>query len=301
MDAFLKPPSTAASSEPVQDNSTLIAEHTPTDEATACLLAEDRCRRCRATSSAIAHDLKTPLTILAGYIELLLTGRVGKLNRRQRAILEEMNASANRLHHFAQDLLSYNSHRVVPHKIIRMVSDLNACLAATCALWAPQFQKNHIAFYYLRSDELQPFAFDYYKVQHVVSNLLENALKFTPSSGSVWLSVERYFWERRGVHSSDGEHSQTIPGGIEHRSHVASVPNAARVTVSDTGPGIAPEYHQDIFAEFWQYPRLSNNGDGVGLGLAIARRLVEMHGGKIWVESEVGAGSRFSFLLPYTT
>jgi signal transduction histidine kinase len=71
-----------------------------------------------------------------------------------------------------------------------------------------------------------------------------------------------------------------------------------KVSVSDTGPGIAPEYHQEIFDDFFRMAQAGSSGDGVGLGLAIARRLVHAFGGKVWVESEPGAGSKFCFLLP---
>ena len=76
------------------------------------------------------------------------------------------------------------------------------------------------------------------------------------------------------------------------------MPNGVRVTVADTGCGIAPEYHQEIFDEFFKLPQAGEPCTGSGLGLAIARRLVQAHGGKIWVESEPGAGSKLSFLLP---
>lgn len=273
------------------------------NEQLARLEAEEHCRRCRAAIAATAHDLKTPLTVLAGYVELLLTGKVGPLNRKQRAILEEMNASANRLHHFAQEFLTYNSQRVVVPNISRESSDLGACLAEACSLWALQFQKNGIAFYFARNERLQLFPFDYYKVQHIASNLLENALKFTPAGGSVWLTVEPYFWERRmsarEAHASAGQPDFHVQAERRNRSEQSF--NSAKVTVADTGRGIAPEYQQDIFSEFWQSPPSVTADKGVGLGLAIARRMVEMHSGKIWVESDVGAGSKFFFVLPFSS
>ena len=70
------------------------------------------------------------------------------------------------------------------------------------------------------------------------------------------------------------------------------------MTVSDTGPGIPPEYHQEIFNDFFKIDRPENHSKGMGLGLAIARRLVKAHGGKIWIESDVGVGCKASFLLP---
>ncbi len=134
--------------------------------------------------------------------------------------------------------------------------------------------------------------FDYHKVQHLISNLLENALKFTPAGGSVWVQTEPYFWERRGT--------QDASGRAERRKKLETAPNCARVNVSDTGPGIAPENFQEIFEGFRQLGTNAKRGGGMGLGLMIAKKFAEMHAGKIWVESELGQGTRFSFVLPLT-
>jgi signal transduction histidine kinase len=134
---------------------------------------------------------------------------------------------------------------------------------------------------------LPAFPFDWYKVQHVVSNLLDNAIKYTPSSGTVWLHVEPYFWERRAIKRKPL---------LERRRRLVANPNCCRVSVADTGPGIAPEYQQEIFEEYFRLTPSGTRVEGHGLGLAIARRLVQAAGGKIWVESEPGGGSKFSFL-----
>jgi histidine kinase len=84
----------------------------------------------------------------------------------------------------------------------------------------------------------------------------------------------------------------------ERRRQPLSTPNAVKVSVSDTGPGIAPEYHLEVFDDFFRLPSNENQSEGMGLGLAIARRLVNAMGGKVWVESEPGAGCKFSFLIP---
>jgi signal transduction histidine kinase len=169
--------------------------------------------------------------------------------------------------------------------------DMNACMQELAGFWLPRFQNKGVAFYYLENANLEPFAFDYDKIQRVVSNLLENALKFTPPTGTVWLHAEPQLWERRSSHKP---HSSS-----ERRKANLLVPNAVRVTVADTGPGIAPEYHQEIFGDFFQVPDSGVEDDsGMGLGLAITRRLVQAHGGKVWVESEPNCGCKFSFLLP---
>jgi signal transduction histidine kinase len=97
-------------------------------------------------------------------------------------------------------------------------------------------------------------------------------------------------WERRS--------NYLARPGQERRKLKSEVPNSVKVSVSDTGPGIAPEFHQEIFDDFFRLPQAGVSGEGVGLGLAIARRLVQAFGGKIWLESEQGAGCKFCFLLP---
>jgi signal transduction histidine kinase len=124
----------------------------------------------------------------------------------------------------------------------------------------------------------------------VISNLLENSFKFTPQGGTVWLHAEPHMWERR---------TTIVPAvAAERRRQPLSQPNAVKVSVSDTGPGIPAEFHLEVFDDFFRLPG-NESEEGMGLGLAIARRLVGGMGGKIWVESEPGAGCKFSFLIPY--
>jgi signal transduction histidine kinase len=127
-------------------------------------------------------------------------------------------------------------------------------------------------------------------LQRVISNLLENASKFTPAGGTVWLHAEPYMWERRNTSNS------AVPS--ERRRQNNPLPNSVKVSVSDTGPGIPAEYHIEVFDDFFRLPQNEAQTEGMGLGLAIARRLVSAMGGKIWVESELGAGAKFSFILP---
>jgi signal transduction histidine kinase len=110
-------------------------------------------------------------------------------------------------------------------------------------------------------------------VAHILGNLVGNAIDFTPAGGRVWIHVS--------------------PNG--------NGPDEAVVEVGDTGIGIAPEHHEFIFSEFAQVDATaSRQHHGTGLGLTIAHKLVELHGGRIWVESELGGGSRFYFSIPYS-
>ena len=123
-------------------------------------------------------------------------------------------------------------------------------------------------------------------MQQAAANLLDNALKHTPTGGTVTLRAKPHFWERRVAEVAPVE---------ERRRFRLPRPNSVEVSVTDSGAGIAPEHHQEIFEDF---VRVDRNTSGMGLGLAIAKRLIQAHRGKIWVESESMRGSTFAFLLP---
>ena len=250
----------------------------------------ERMRRTTNALASAAHDLKTPLAILNGYIELLRSGKLGALNEKQSGVLEDMHASGQRLQHFIEDFLNYSVLETGELRMQFESGNLNVCLSEVCRLWSQRFQDKGLALYFLGNDKLPVFPFDAAKVQRVVSNLLENASKFTPGGGTVWLHAEPHMWDRRTVAAPGVEE--------ERRQQPLSAPNAVKVSVSDTGRGIPPEYHLEIFDDFFRVPTEENSSEGMGLGLAIARRLVHGMGGKIWVESEPGAGCKFSFLIP---
>jgi signal transduction histidine kinase len=250
----------------------------------------ERFQRTTNALASAAHDLKTPLAILNGYIELLQSEKLGPLNDRQREVIGDMHSSGQRLQHFIQDFLSYTVMETGELRLQCEVGDINTNLSEVCRLWSPRCQEKGLALYFLQNDKIPLFAFDSAKVQRAVSNFLENAAKFTPSGGTVWLHGEPYMWERRTASQSGVER--------ERRRQPLSAPNAVKISVADTGPGIPPEYHLEIFDDFFRLPSTDQRVEGMGLGLAIARRLISAMGGKLWVESEPGSGCKFSFLLP---
>jgi signal transduction histidine kinase len=250
--------------------------------------------RFSRTTNALAsatHDLKTPLAILNGYVEVLQSEKLGAVNERQREVLRDMHSSGQRLLHFIQDFLSYSTLETAEMRMRYEVGNMNTCLSEVCRLWSPRFQERGLALYFLVNDKLPEFPFDAPKVERVISNLLENASKFTASGGTVWLHAEPYMWDRRSV--------KDPAVGTDRRRRDVSQPNSVKVSVSDTGPGISPEYHMEVFDDFFRVPQ-TEKADGMGLGLPIARRLINNMGGKIWVESEAGAGCKFSFIIPLT-
>jgi len=273
-------PETASSAADVPAPENLLQEYTA---------LRDRFQRTTNALASAAHDLKTPLSILNGYVELLQSEKLGPISDRQREVLRDMQSSGKRLQDFIQDFLTYSVLETGGLRMHYASGNINDCLSEVCRLWSNRFQEKALALYFLANDKLPEFPFDLPKLERVISNLLENSFKFTPQGGTVWLHAEPYMWERR---------TTAQPSTAERRRQNLSHPNSVKVSVSDTGPGIPPEFHLEVFDDFFRLPGTENQ-EGMGLGLAIARRLIQGMGGKIWVESDPVGGCKFSFLLPY--
>jgi signal transduction histidine kinase len=236
--------------------------------------------------ASAAHELKTPLAVIKGYYDLLLTGSLGKLTEKQRDILEESKESCERLVRLVSMFLNYSA--LESGKLVLQLreNDLRDCLEEIASRWSEGYQRKGVKLESQLDPSIPTFKFDYQKVQQVTFNLLDNALKHTQAGGTVTLRARPHFWERRV--------SQVAPTEERRRFRLPR-PNSVEVSVSDSGAGIAPEHHQEIFEDFM---RVDKNTSGMGLGLAIAKRLIQAHRGKIWVESEAQRGSTFAFLLP---
>ncbi|MFN2567036.1 MAG: sensor histidine kinase [Gemmatimonadaceae bacterium] len=221
----------------------------------------------------ISHDLRTPLTAVITHAEILRDGILGPLTDRQLESVGGIINGGRQLLEQVSEILDYargaaNQLTITPTTfqiadVLEQARVLNEALAARKGLDLDTRTPR----------DLPPVHADREKVAHVVGNLLGNALNFTPVGGRVWLSA--------------------------HAPHAVSPSNHLVVEVGDTGIGIAPEHHDLIFLEFAQVDSsASRRHHGTGLGLTIARKLVELHGGRIWVESALGLGSRFFFTLP---
>ena len=219
----------------------------------------------------ISHDLRTPLTAIITHAEILRDGILGELSPRQHESVAGIIGGGRRLLEMVGEILTYargaaNQLEIAPSEVsvadvIEQVRRLNESLVARKELQL-DVQVAH--------DVPRVWA-DREKLAHILGNLLGNAIDFTPAGGRVW------------VHASP------------HREARATV----LVEVGDSGIGIAPDHHELIFQEFAQVDAsASRQHHGTGLGLTIARRLVELHGGRIWLESELGHGSRFFFTIP---
>src|SRR6516162_2300961 len=236
--------------------------------------------------ASAAHELKTPLAVIKGYYDLLLTGSLGRLSEKQKDILEESKENCERLVRLVSMFLNYSA--LESGKLVLQLreNDLRDCLDELSKRWFEAFQRKGVRLEANIDPSIPTFRFDYQKVQQVAANLLDNALKHTLSGGTVVLRAAPHFWERRVA---------ILAPLQERRRFRLPRPNSVEVSVKDSGTGISAEHHQEIFEDF---VRVDRNTSGMGLGLAIAKRLIQAHRGKIWVESDPNAGSRFTFLLP---
>jgi signal transduction histidine kinase len=222
----------------------------------------------------ISHDLRTPLTAIITHAEILRDGILGPLSDRQRDSVASIIGGGRQLLEAVGEILTYARGAANQLTVSPSEFHISAVIAQVAALNEPLIAKKGLSFRTEVAPGLPPLVADREQITHVVSNLLGNAIAFTPPGGRVWLLVTPLL---------DAE-TQT--------QHV-------RVEVGDTGIGIAPEHHDLVFREFAQVdPSPSRSHHGTGLGLTIARRLVELNGGRIWLESRLGEGSRFFFALP---
>ncbi len=223
--------------------------------------------------SNIAHDLRTPLTAIITHAEILRDGLLGEMSSKQRESIATIITGGRQLLDMIAEILLYAKGSSEPltiestafpfQEVVEQVNALNQSLVA---------RKQLSLDCYVPTD-LPAVDGDRDKIMHVLMNLLGNAFEFTPPGGRVWVTAS--------LHGADEDFESVI------------------VEVGDTGRGIAPDHHELIFREFAQVDSSASRGHhGTGLGLTIARRYVELHGGRIWVESELGRGSRFFFTLP---
>jgi signal transduction histidine kinase len=219
----------------------------------------------------ISHDLRTPLTAIITHAEILRDGILGPLSGRQQDSIGGIIGGGRRLLEMVGEILTYargaaNQLELSPTEVtigdvIDQVRRLNESLVARKQL------KLDVQ---IGADTPSVVA-DREKLAHVLGNLLGNAIDFTPPGGHVWVHACPYFEDRSTI----------------------------LVEVGDSGIGIAADHHDLVFQEFAQVDAsASRQHHGTGLGLTIARRLVELHGGRIWLDSELGRGSRFFFTIP---
>jgi two-component system, NarL family, sensor histidine kinase BarA len=243
------------------------------------------------------HELRTPVTVMKGYHRILLDERLGKLQAQQKKVLRESEESCTRLNKIINSLLDLSRIETGKLELIYQENDFADNIKAVISQMKETCKRKRLSFILKVDRDLPRFKFDRDKINQVLANLLENSIKYTPSRGKIYISVQAHFWERRNPTDSLEQQnpetrSQRERGAVNHQS------NAVMVEISDTGIGISPENQQEIFEEFTQISSNQMNRSGLGLGLAISKRIIDAHGGKIWVDSQLNSGSKFMFLLP---
>jgi signal transduction histidine kinase len=235
---------------------------------------EDKSRQLEVASqhkseflANMSHELRTPLNAIIGFSEVLAERMFGEINDKQAEYLSDILESGQHLLSLINDILDLSKIEAGRMELEPTDFALPGAIENALTLVKERAHRRGIALVRTVDERLGMIHADERKVKQVLLNLLSNALKFTPEGGQIDV--------RARVH--DGE---------------------TEISVTDTGVGIAPDDQEAVFEEFRQVGTASKKVEGTGLGLAISRKFIELHGGRIWVESQLGKGSTFAFTLP---
>jgi signal transduction histidine kinase len=215
----------------------------------------------------MSHELRTPLNAIIGFSQVLRDEMVGSVNEKQAEYLDDIISSGNHLLSLINDVLDLSKVEAGQVELEVHPFSLREALERGVVMVRERATEDGVRVAFVADPEVDVVDGDERRIKQVIFNLLSNAVKFTPAGGEVDVSATRV----------NGE---------------------VRVSVADTGPGVAPEDRDRIFEEFQQSETGVGLREGTGLGLALSKRFVELHGGRIWVESELGRGSTFTFALP---
>ena len=232
-----------------------------------------------------SHELRTPLNSILGFSDVLIEKTFGPLTENQERYIRNIYSAGKHLLELINNVLDIAKIEAGKHEMIYETFRVKELIEDVLNIMRPFADTKFINMDVQTEEEIDLITGDRVKIKQVLYNLLSNAIKFTPEGGKVGLSVEY-------ADSTNG--------------HYTSGPDAKvaylRFSVYDTGVGIGPEDKDRIFDEFEQVDtRLSREWGGAGLGLALSKKLVELHGGNISVESNLGEGSTFTFTIPVTS
>jgi signal transduction histidine kinase len=216
----------------------------------------------------MSHELRTPLNSIIGFSEVLSERMFGELNQKQDEYVKDIHSSGRHLLSLINDILDLSKIEAGKMELELSEFDLPAALDNAMTLLKERAQRHGIALKLEINPDLGTVRADERKFKQIMLNLLSNAVKFTREGGSVAVTAK--------------------PNGT-----------MIEISVADTGAGITAEDQKSLFEEFKQLgPDRARKAEGTGLGLALTKRFIELHGGAIRVESAIGKGSTFSFTLP---
>jgi PAS domain S-box-containing protein len=227
--------------------------------------------------TSLIHELRTPMTSITGYIDLLLGESVGILGETQRQLLHRVNANIERMGGLLEDLVKFSSVDTSPIALSPEPVDLIRIIEDAIVSLSTQFREYNVGIQMDMPSELPPIQADPDSLYQIVLRLLSNACQCSIPGTKV-----------------------TVRARLEeYDTQMDDLPDYLFMSVTDTGGGIAPRDQQRVFQRLYRAdnPLIEGVGD-TGVGLSIAKALVEMQGGRIWAESEAGVGSVFSFILP---
>ncbi|HEX5607701.1 MAG TPA: GAF domain-containing sensor histidine kinase, partial [Candidatus Binatia bacterium] len=216
----------------------------------------------------MSHELRTPLNAIIGFSEVLQERLFGELNEKQAEYTSDILTSGQHLLSLINEILDLSKVEAGRIELELAPFDLPLAIENARTFVRERAVKHGIALDVDLDERLGEYVGDERKIKQILLNLLSNAVKFTPEGGRISITANK-------------------------------TDTAVEISVSDTGIGIASEDQPKIFEEFRQVGGdYAHKKEGTGLGLTLAKKFVELHGGKIWVQSEVGKGSRFTFTLP---
>ncbi|TQD25262.1 PAS domain S-box protein [Methanolobus vulcani] len=218
--------------------------------------------------ATMSHELRTPLTSIIGFSDVLLEGMAGDLNQKQSNYIGHVSNAGKHLLELINDILDISKIEAGESELNYEFFDFSTLINGTINVLRPLAEKNKISLDIDFDPELKMIVADSTKLKQIVANLISNAIKFTPENGSV--SVKSF-----------------LSGDLIH------------ISIKDTGIGIAANNMDKLFQPFKQLNQcLNRKYEGTGLGLALSKKFVEMHGGTIRAESKLGEGSTFTFTIP---
>ncbi|MBD3309476.1 response regulator [candidate division KSB3 bacterium] len=247
--------------------------------------------------ATMSHELRTPLNHIIGFTELVLdTKHCGSLNRDQHEYLQNVVLSAKRLLTMITDILSFSMVEVGKLKADITAVNLERLLESSLAMIRGDAARHELQI----STSVQNFSAtlmaDGPKLKQILLNLLSNAIKFTPAGGTIYLRAERIPGSSLPSHHPSQSFDDTRPSHSQNQDWL-------KISVQDTGIGLSPDVRDRLFTPFEQGDSsTTRHYGGTGLGLALTKRLVELHHGSIWAESDgPGQGSTFTVMIPYVT